>query len=78
MRSYNIRQEFITPNCPQQNGMTKRFIRILKKQCVDLHRFETQQHASRVIGESIRFYNRRRPHQTLGTKNPAMTCLLPA
>ncbi|HBP30905.1 MAG TPA: IS3 family transposase [Advenella kashmirensis] len=61
-RSYGLKQEFITPHCPQQNGMVERVIRTLKEQCVHRHRFETLQHASRVIGDWIRFYNHRRPH----------------
>jgi putative transposase len=30
VRSYGLRQEFITPHCPQQNGMVERVIRTLK------------------------------------------------
>nr|UPH34226.1 transposase [uncultured bacterium] len=71
VRSYGLRQEFITPHCPQQNGMIERVIRTLKEQCVHRHRFETQQHAMRVIGDWIQFYNHRRPHQALGMKTPA-------
>uniref|UniRef100_UPI000424A9EC integrase core domain-containing protein n=2 Tax=Pandoraea TaxID=93217 RepID=UPI000424A9EC len=52
--SYGLRQEFITPHCPQQNGMVERVIRTLKEQCAHRHRFETLQHASRVIGDWIR------------------------
>jgi len=78
VRSYGLRQEFITPHCPQQNGMIERVIRTLKEQCVHRHRFETQQHASRVIAEWIRFYNHRRPHQALGMKTPAMAYALAA
>ena len=78
VRSYGLRQEFITPHCPQQNGMIERVIRTLKEQCVHRHRFETQQHASRVISEWIRFYNNRRPHQALGMKTPAMAYALAA
>ncbi|HBP28411.1 MAG TPA: transposase [Advenella kashmirensis] len=57
VRSYGLRQEFITPHCPQHNGMVERVIRTLKEQCAHHHRFETLQHASRVIGDWIRFYN---------------------
>lgn len=71
VRSYGLRQEFITPHCPQQNGMVERLIRTLKEQCVHRHRFETLQHAMRVIGDWIHFYNHRRPHQALGMKTPA-------
>jgi putative transposase len=78
VRSYGLRQEFITPHCPQQNGMIERVIRTLKEQCVHRHRFETQQNASRVIGEWIRFYNTRRPHQALGMKTRASAYALAA
>ena len=78
VRSYGLRQEFITPHCPQQNGMIERVIRPLKEQCMHRHRFETQQHAARVIGRWIRFYNTRSPHQALGMKSPAMAYALAA
>ncbi|MCP5181972.1 MAG: IS3 family transposase [Pseudomonadales bacterium] len=78
VKSYGLRQEFITPHCPQQNGMVERLIRTLKEQCVHRHRFETQKHASRVIGDWIGFYNTQRPHQALGMKTPAMTFTLAA
>ena len=58
-------------NQPQQNGMVERLIRTLKEQCVHRHRFETPQHAMRVISDWIQFYNHRRPHQALGMKTPA-------
>lgn len=51
VRSYGLKQEFITPYCPQQNGMVERVIRTLKEQCAHRHRFESQQHASRVIAD---------------------------
>jgi putative transposase len=78
VRSYGLRQEFITPHCPQQNGMVERVIRTLKEQCAHRHRFESLQHASRVIGDWIRFYNHRRPHQALNMKTPAEAFALAA
>lgn len=77
-RSYGLKQEFITPHCPQQNGMVERVIRTLKEQCIHRHRFETQQHAMRVIADWIQFYNHRRPHQALGMKTPAEAYALAA
>ncbi|HVX56179.1 MAG TPA: integrase core domain-containing protein [Candidatus Saccharimonadales bacterium] len=71
VRSYGVRQEFITPHCPQQNGMVERLIRTLKEQCAYRHRFESQPHASRVIGDWSQFYNHRRPHQAQGMKTSA-------
>ena len=42
VRGYGLKQEFITPDCPQQNGMVERAIRTLKEQCTHRHRFESQ------------------------------------
>jgi putative transposase len=71
VRSYGLRQEFITPHSLEQNGMVERPIRTMKQQCVHRHRLENLQHASRVIGDCVGFYNTRRPHQALGMKIPA-------
>lgn len=78
VRGYGLRQEFITPHCPQQNGMVERVIRSLKEQCVHRHRFETLQHASRVISDWIHFYNHQRPHQALKMRTPAEAFALAA
>lgn len=61
-RRYRLKQEFITPHCPQQNGMLERVIRTLKEQCVHRSRFKSPQNSMRVIGDWISFYNNRRPH----------------
>lgn len=78
VRSYGLRQEFITPHCPQQNGMVERLIRTLKEQCLHRHRFESLQHATRIIADWILFYNTRRPHQALKMKTPAEAYALAA
>jgi putative transposase len=78
VRSYGLKQEFITPHCPQQNGMVERVIRTLKEQCVHRHRFESIQHAARAIGDWIQFYNTRRPHQALAMRTPVKAFRLAA
>jgi len=78
VKSYDLRQEFITPHSPEQNGLVERVIRTLKEQCVHRHRFESLQHASRTISDWIGFYNHRRPHQALGMKTPAEAFALAA
>ena len=55
VKSYGLKQEFITPHCPQQNGMVERVIRTMKEQCIHRHRFETIQHANCVIADWISF-----------------------
>ncbi|MEZ5611917.1 MAG: integrase core domain-containing protein [Rhodocyclaceae bacterium] len=78
VKSYGLKQEFITHFTPQQNGLVERMIRTLKEQCIHRHRFETLQHASRVIGDWIQFYNHQRPHQALDMKTPAQAFTLVA
>jgi putative transposase len=71
VKSYGLQQEFITPHCPEQNGLVERVIRTIKEQCVHRQRFETLQHASRVISDCIGFYNQKRPHQALKMRTPS-------
>ena len=78
VRGYGLKQKFITPPSPEQNGMVERVIRTLKEQCAHRHRFETLQHDSRVMGDWISLYNHKRPHQALGMKTPAQTFALAA
>lgn len=78
VRSYGLQQEFITLHCPRQNGMVECVIRTLKEQCAHRLRFKTLQHASRIIGGWIGFFNHRRPHQALGIKTPAKAYVLAA
>jgi putative transposase len=54
VQGYELRQEFITPHSPEQNGMVERVIRTLKDQCVHRHRLEMLRDACRVIGDWIR------------------------
>lgn len=58
--------------------MRGRVIRTLKERCTHRHRFQSTQHATRVIGEWISFYNHRRPHQALAMRTPAKAFRLAA
>jgi putative transposase len=40
-RGYRLRQEFITPYTPEQNGLVERFFRSLKEECVWQRNFES-------------------------------------
>jgi putative transposase len=78
VKSYGLGQEFITPHCPQQNGIVERVIRTLKEQCVHRQRFDSIQHATHAIGDWISFYNHKQPHQALAMKTPAQAYALAA
>lgn len=68
--NYGLRQEFIRPHTPQQNGMVERLIRTVKEQCLWLHNFNTIDEARAALGSYFRYYNEQRPHQALGMKTP--------
>lgn len=58
--------------------MVECVIGTLKEQCTHRHRFETLQHASRVIGAWLQFYNQKRPHQALRMQAPTAAFALAA
>ena len=69
-RDYGLKQEFITPYTPEQNGLVERFFRSLKEECVWQHRFQTFNQAQRAIESWLDWYNGERPHQALGYLSP--------
>jgi putative transposase len=69
-RDYRLRQEFITPYTPEQNGMIERFFRSLKEECVWQHNFLDFAEAEREVAHWIEWYNAGRPHRALGYRSP--------
>jgi putative transposase len=69
-RDYRLRQEFITPYTPEQNGLIERFFRSLKEECVWQHNFGSFAEARAAITQWIEWYNAERPHQALGYRSP--------
>jgi len=69
-RDYRLRQEFITPYTPEQNGIVERFFRSLKEECVWQHNFRNFADARAAVARWIDWYNRERPHQALGYLSP--------
>jgi putative transposase len=67
---YRLRQEFITPYTPEQNGLIERFFRSLKEECVWLHNFGSFSEARAAITKWIHWHNAGRPHQALGYRSP--------
>lgn len=54
-RDYRLRQEFITPYTPEQNGLVERFFRSLKEECVWQHVFRDFAEARHAITAWIRW-----------------------
>jgi len=69
-RRYRLTQEYITPYTPQQNGLIERFFLTVKQECVWLHRFESRDHAFRVVAHWLDRYDTDRPHSALGYLTP--------
>jgi putative transposase len=69
-RDYRLRQEFITPYTPEQNGIVERFFRSLKEECVWQRNFGNFAEARTAITHWIQWYNAERPHQALGYRSP--------
>ena len=69
-KQYGLKQEYITPYTPEQNGMIERFFRSLKEECVWQHNFAGFSEAQDAVRRWIAFYNEQRPHQSLGYLSP--------
>lgn len=69
-RDYRLQQEFVTPYTPEQNGLVERFFRSLKEECAWQHNFTDFASAKLAITNWIEWYNRGRPHQSLGYLSP--------
>ena len=68
---YQLKQEYITPYTPEQNGMIERFFRTLKEECAWQHNFASYREAKAAIVTWIAWYNSQRPHSALGYRSPA-------
>lgn len=71
-RFYRLKQEYITPYTPQQNGLIKRFFRSLKEECVWQHRFASFAEARATVVRWLQWYNDQRPHQALRYLSPSL------
>jgi len=58
------------PYTPRWNGKAERVIRTLQDEWAYAHSWPSSQHRARALGSFIRYYNRRRPHSSLGDRPP--------
>lgn len=70
-QSYGLREEFILPHPPEQNGVAESFMGTLKLECIWQHRFDTYDQAKAAITRWVKHYNEMRPHSRLGYVPPA-------
>jgi transposase InsO family protein len=58
------------PYTPRWNGKAERVIRTLQDEWAYAHRWPTSQQRARALSSFVRYYNRRRPHSSLGNRPP--------
>ena len=65
-----IRQVFIRPHCPWQNGKVERFNRTLQTEWAYRHAFTTNAERAAALDPWLEHYNNRRRHSALGGHPP--------
>ena len=58
------------PYTPRWNGKAERVIRTLQDEWAYAHRWQNSQQRARALRSFVRYYNRRRPHSSLGDRPP--------
>jgi transposase InsO family protein len=64
------RQILTPPYTPRWNGKVERFFQNLKREWAYAHSWSSSAHRSRALASFLRYYNRRRPHSSLGDRPP--------
>ena len=70
LERHRLRHILIPPYTPRWNGKVERFIQTLKREWAYAHAWPSSTHRSRALASFIRYYNRRRPHSSLGDRPP--------
>jgi putative transposase len=61
----------LTPvRAPRANAVCERFLRSVRRECVDHVLILGERHLQRVLAEYVAYFNRSRPHQGLGQSTP--------
>jgi transposase InsO family protein len=70
LRRVGARQILTPPYTPRWNGKVERFFQTLKREWAYRHSWPTSAHRSRALPSFLRYYNRRRPHSSMGDRPP--------
>jgi transposase InsO family protein len=68
--AHGIRQKFIKPHCPWQNGKAERYNRTLQTEWAYRQVFATNQERADALAPWLEHYNTRRRHTALGGHPP--------
>lgn len=65
-----LRHILTPPYTPRWNGKVERFIQTLKREWAYAHSWPSSKERTRALPSFLRYYNRRRPHSSLGDRPP--------
>lgn len=71
-RTWTIRHRFTRPYRPQTNGKAERFIQTLLREWAYRFPYISSARRTAALPPYLRFYNRQRPHASLGRRSPWM------
>jgi transposase InsO family protein len=70
LADHGARHILIPPYTPRWNGKVERFIQTLKREWAYAHSWPNSAERARSMPSFLRYYNRRRPHSSLGDRPP--------
>ena len=70
LERHGARHILIPPYTPRWNGKVERFIGTLKREWAYAHAWPNSAERARSMRSFLRYYNRRRPHSSLGDRSP--------
>jgi transposase InsO family protein len=70
LERHGARQILTPPYTPRWNGKVERFIQRLKREWAYAHSWPSSTERSKALASFLRYYNRRRPHSSLGDRPP--------
>jgi len=70
LERHGARHILTPPYTPRWNGKVERFIQTLKREWAYAHTWPTSAERARSMSSFLRYYNRRRPHSSIGDRPP--------
>ena len=70
LEALGARHILTPPYTPRWNGKVERFIQTLKREWAYVHSWPSSAERARAMPSFLRYYNRRRPHSSLGDRPP--------
>ena len=70
LEQLGARQILTPPYTPRWNGKVERFIQTLKREWAYAHSWPGSTERTKALASFLRYYNRRRPHSSLGDRSP--------